>query len=195
MRKSVEEVSYIIWLWWLRLANFNNDIQEYSLCMRLKGTAGPINSLAFGHDGKFLASGGMQQLIIRWKRSNDILKFHRRRWKAAHLGCGEEASLSSHRRWAREMGANYLCSLVAWLFWKLPSRLFWNRQGTFFDLSTRKEGSKFQFRCEYRTHMYCHSGSLRSYLVQQFSHLMSLLRLSITIATSVDSSSPVIRAK
>lgn len=26
--------------------------------MRLKGTAGPINCLSFGHDGKYLASGG-----------------------------------------------------------------------------------------------------------------------------------------
>jgi hypothetical protein len=58
MRKSAQEVSNRI------ISNiiieFNDIIiQEYKLCARLKGTAGPINCLAFAHDGKFLASGSM----------------------------------------------------------------------------------------------------------------------------------------
>ncbi|KIM35109.1 hypothetical protein M413DRAFT_14714 [Hebeloma cylindrosporum] len=39
---------------------------EYKLYIRLSGTSGPINSLAFAPDAKFLASGGDDQKVRVW---------------------------------------------------------------------------------------------------------------------------------
>ena len=53
--------------------------QEYRVCARLPGSAGPINCLAFTQDGKFLASGGKcRQLIIEyhWQGVGDDEKLH-----------------------------------------------------------------------------------------------------------------------
>ncbi|KDR76616.1 hypothetical protein GALMADRAFT_139529 [Galerina marginata CBS 339.88] len=58
--------------------------EEYRVLMRLTGPAGPVNTLAFGPDAKFLASGGDDEKVRIWdvatKQIHQVIEDDLERW-------------------------------------------------------------------------------------------------------------------
>lgn len=114
--------------------------QEYRLHMRLPGTTGPINALAFAPDAKLLASGGVCHALIMGESWRAV---HRRWRETTCMGHQPQESLSGHWGRAGKMGPNYLHPVVDWSFWPQWHSLLrdWQRAG--FGLSTNKRAGMF----------------------------------------------------